>query len=107
MEGDKPLKCDDNLIALILLVGIAYPFVYENLHVYKIGVSNYFSKTKNVIKQLYIWGTIAMIVLHMVLNPFHIMSKVVMMAVIILSIQRTFKFMRIFSSFSPIVTMLG
>mgnify|MGYP000034971112 CR=1 FL=1 len=44
---------------------------------------------------------------HLLLDPFQEVSKIIMICVIVLSIIRTFKFMRIFSDFSPIVTMLA
>jgi hypothetical protein len=105
-DGNSEGKCDDNPYALILLGGIIYPFIYECLQIYKLGFCNYVNDSKNLVDQLYIWGSILMSVSHMLFDPFNIFSKVVMIIVIMLSIQRTFKFMRIFSSFSPIVTML-
>ena len=55
---------------------------------------------------LYIVGSIGMSVAHVIIDPFQLLSKVIMISVIMLSIVRTFKFMRIFKDFSPIVTML-
>lgn len=103
---EEPVVCKDNPYALVLLGGIVYPFIYECLQIYKMGPVQYFSNAKNLFDQLYIWGSIMMSVFHMILAPIHIVSKVIMIVVIMLSIHRTFKFMRIFSSFSPIVTML-
>ena len=67
---------------------------------------NYFTQIKNWGDVLYILGSIGMSVSHIVLDPFELISKVIMISVIMLSIVRTFKFMRIFKDFSPIVTML-
>lgn len=105
-KNESTVDCDDNPYALVLLGGIIYPFIYECLQVYKLGVSPYVRDSKNMLDQLYIWGSILMSVFHNVLDPFNIVSKVIMILVIMLSITRTFKYMRIFSSFSPIVTML-
>jgi hypothetical protein len=55
----------------------------------------------------YIFGSIGMSISHLMLNPFDIVSKIIMILVIVLSIVRTFKFMSIFKDFSPIVTMLN
>lgn len=60
----------------------------------------------NLMDVAYIAGSIAMSISHLIYDPFNIASKVIMICVIMLSIFRTFKFMRIFQSFSPIVTML-
>ena len=40
------------------------------------------------------------------LGPYHFVSKLLMCIVALLAIRRTFNFLRIFSAFSPIVTML-
>ena len=100
------MVCKDNPYAIILLGGIFYPFMYELVQCFKVGVCAYITSFKNWGDMLYIFGSIAMSVAHLVLDPFRLVSKVIMIAVIMLSIVRTFKFMRIFSSFSPIVTML-
>lgn len=50
----------------------------------------------NLMDVLYIIGSIAMSISHLVNNPFDIVSKIIMIFVIMLSIIRTFKFMRIF-----------
>jgi hypothetical protein len=48
-----------------------------------------------------------MSLLHMTVDPFNILSKIVMIFVILQSIVRTFKSMRIIELYSPIVTMLS
>jgi len=60
----------------------------------------------NFTQLFYIWGSIAMTIMHIILNPFHLASKLIMIFVIMLSITRTFKLMRILSPFAHIVEML-
>ena len=100
------MVCEDNPYAIILLGGIIYPLIYECLVMVKKGFFNYISDLSNIIDVLYIIGSITMSISHLLKNPFDIFSKIIMIFVIMLSITRTFKFMRIFSDFSPIVTML-
>ena len=83
-----------------------YAFGYECVQLYKQGFVTYFTFLKNWGDVLYIFGSIGMSVAHVVINPFQLISKVIMIMVIMLSIIRTFKFMRIFKNYSPIVTML-
>ena len=100
-------ECDDNPYAIILLGGIVYPFFYEILQSFKQGFRSYFSDMSNMANLLYIFGSIAMSISHLIDDPFSVQSKIIMIFVILLSIVRTFKFMRIFRDFSPIVTMLS
>ena len=105
--GENVLKCDENPYAIILLGGIFYPFIYECIQCAKQGPLEYITVLKNWGDMAYIGGSIAMSISHLVLDPFQEVSKIIMICVIVLSIIRTFKFMRIFSDFSPIVTMLA
>ena len=105
-NADNELVCKDNPYAIILLGGILYPFVYECVQLWRQGFWPYFTSVKNWGDVLYIFGSIGMSVAHVVIDPFHLTSKVIMISVIMLSIIRTFKFMRIFKDYSPIVTML-
>jgi len=73
----------------------------------KCGIADYLTDLGNYFDLLYIWGSVAMSLMHIILDPFDFASKLVMIAVIMLSCVRTFKFLRIFSQFSPIVTMLS
>jgi hypothetical protein len=106
-DGTYEMICGDNPYAIILLGGIIYPFMYECIQIVKRGFTVYIKEANAIVDILYIFGSIAMSISHLVNDPFNIASKIIMIAVIMLSITRTFKFMRIFSSFSPIVTMLN
>ena len=71
------------------------------------GVLDYITDTGNYIDLIYIYGSIAMSFVHgSSIGPYAFVSKVLMCLVALLAIRRTFNFLRIFSAFSPIVTML-
>jgi hypothetical protein len=96
-----------NPVAIVLLGGIVYPFCYESTKMIKTGAKEYLTTPANYFDILYIFGSILMSLLHMFDNPYKILSKTVMIFVILQSIVRTFKCMRIIELYSPIVTMLG
>jgi len=104
--GDDGRIEGGNPYALILLGGIVYPFCYESTRMVKTGVWDYLTNPANYFDILYIFGSILMSLLHITVDPFQILSKVVMIFVILQSIVRTFKCMRIIELYSPIVTML-
>lgn len=106
-EGNTQTECSDNPLAWVLLSGIVYPFTYEIFQLRSQGVVDYFTDSNNFSDQLYIWLSILMTFLHVFMDPENLLSQIVMVLVIILSINRTFKILRIFKSFSPIVTMLN
>jgi len=74
---------------------------------FKGGVVNYLSDIGNYIDLLYIWGSIAMSIIHGILTPYHNISIILMCLVALLAIRRTFNILRIFTALSPIVTMLS
>ena len=55
---------EDNPYNIILLVGVAYPCIYEFLQMFKGGLVDYFSDTGNYIDLIYIWGSIGMGIVH-------------------------------------------
>jgi len=70
------------------------------------GLVVYFTNGDNLLQIFYIWTSIAMTACHIIFNPFHIISKIIMLIVILLSITRTFRQMRILKPFAHIVEML-
>jgi len=56
---------------------------------------------------IYIWGSVAMVIMHMVHDPYHWYCRLIMIVVIFLAVRRTFLLLRIFHVLSPIVTMLS
>jgi hypothetical protein len=55
---------------------------------------------------MYIYGSIANCVLQFVYGPFHIVTRIMSCFVVILLIVKTFFFLRIFPSNTPLVVML-
>lgn len=70
------------------------------------GLAEYFSDPQNYADLLYIYGSIANIMLQLFLGPFHIASKVLMCMIVLLLISKTFFFLRIFPVLTPIVVMI-
>ena len=72
------------------------------------GLGDYFGDLGNYIDIVYIFGSVAMAILHMTLEkgPYGPISKLMMLIVVTLAIRRTFNYLRIFRMFSPIVTMI-
>lgn len=99
--------CGENVYAFILLGGIVYPLVYEIIHCIRKGFVAYILNISSIMDVVYILSSLSMSALHLMENPLHLASRIVMTGVILLSILRTFKFMRIFRAYSPIVTMLS
>lgn len=67
---------------------------------------DYLSDPWNYADMVYIYGSITNIFLQLTLGPFHIASRIIMCIIIILLIVKTFFFMRIFPSLTPLVVML-
>lgn len=91
----------------LMLANILYPAIYEALQMYYCGFTNYISDIGNYIDLLYIWGSIAMSIVHQYMTPLHIVSKGMCCITALLAIRRTFKSMTVFERLSPIVTMLA
>lgn len=96
-----------NMYSYFLLAGVLYPALYEIKQMAG-GLVDYFADLGNYIDIVYIFGSIAMAILHMTLpeGPYGPVSKVMMLIVVTLAIRRTFNYLRIFRMFSPIVTMI-
>lgn len=105
-DNAQSYDIDDNISAWLLLPFLSYPTVYESLQIVKIGPADYLGDVGNYADTGYIFGSVAMSLMHIFFSPFHLASKIVMMVVILLSVVRTFKFLKIFDSFSPIITIL-
>ena len=56
---------------------------------------------------LYIWSSIAQVVLHTILSPYALICKLTMFVVVFLGMVKTFFYLRIFDDLSPIVTMIA
>ena len=67
---------------------------------------NYVKQTSNILDVVYIVSSVTMSVVHYLYDPFHIFSKIIICVVIMLSIARTMKYMKILENFSPVITIL-
>jgi hypothetical protein len=98
--------------ALILLIGLLYPAIFTFINVSRIGliniVSDPFGEGKKVILYLvYIGVKIFMVVMQRNLDPQGFLPKIVMLIVLSIVTLLTFGYLRIISSYSPLVQMLA
>ena len=92
--------------SLMLLAGIFYPWMYDLVQLIKDGPREYFSDPWNYIDFLYIYGSLSNIVCQTILGQYNIYTEMIMILIILLLIVKTFFFLRIIESFTPIVIML-
>lgn len=91
----------------MLLIGTIYPVTYDIAQMIRIGPKDYFLDFWNLIDFVYMFSSIAQVILHSLYSPFTPICKATMTIVLFLGMGKTFFFFRIFESFSPIVTMLS
>lgn len=82
--------------SFIILAFVSYPLVLESIQSFKFGFWSYITEFGNFLDMMFIWGSIAMSILHYLLTPLHVASKYVMVIVLLSAIRRTFNFLRIF-----------
>ena len=70
------------------------------------GLGEYMSDVWNYADLTYIWSSIANVILQNVLDPFSIPCKILMIIIFLLSLVKTFFFLRIFQQLAPIVNMI-
>lgn len=92
--------------AVLLGIGILYAFVYDLSQIIKLGVIDYYSDPWNFIDSMYIVVSIGQVILHCILGPFAPICKMTMILVVWVAMMKTFFFLRIVDSLSPIITML-
>ena len=93
--------------AIFLAFGIIYGAIYDFTQFMRIGPKKYFQDPWNYIDMVYIVTSVIQVILHIWLGPFHIVCKIAMLIVVSVALLKSFFFLRIFDSFSPIVTMLA
>lgn len=91
----------------MLIIGTTYPVLYDVVQITRIGFLEYFSDFWNYIDFVYMFSSIAQVVLHSMYSPHDSICKTTMTVVLFLGMGKTFFFLRIFEKFSPIVTMLS
>ena len=68
---------------------------------------DYLTDIGNYFDIVYIWGSLGMIILHMTYDAKAWFCRAMMIIVIVLSVRRTFAYLRIFHLYTPIITMLS
>jgi hypothetical protein len=93
----------------IILGGIIYPFTYDMIQMYKVGIREYFSTAQNWFDFIFVWSGLFMVIImnfYPTISPFDILPKLLLLSTIQTSIPKTFFFLRVFERLSYIVTML-
>lgn len=70
------------------------------------GIVDYLSDPWNYADMVYIYGSIANVFLQFYLGPFHSATRLLLCIIILLLVVKTFFFMRIFPTLTPLVVML-
>jgi len=110
-EGtDYILKVEEdgskNPIPLFLLSGIIIPFIFECISLKIAGPKAYFSEPSNYMDMIFIAMGATNCITQYFHSPHTFENKIVFILVLFMQMARTFKYLRIFRSFSPIVTMV-
>jgi len=71
-----------------------------------VGLGAYFSDISNYADFVYIWGSVANAILQILYDPFQLPARILMCIIVGLLIVKTFFFLRIFPTLTPIVVML-
>ena len=93
-------------LLICLGLGILYPALYDWGQMIKGGVGEYLSDPWNYADMLYIWGSILNIILQSIYGPYFLVCKILMCIIVGLLIMKTFFFLRIFPTLTPIVVMI-
>jgi hypothetical protein len=91
---------------VFLALCIAYPLIYESKSLWQDGAADYFMQPWNYLDILLIGFGVLNVILHAALDPLGLPCKVTTSVVGFLGMGKTFFYLRIFDSLSPIVTML-
>jgi hypothetical protein len=97
----------NNSYAILLMIGTVYPALYDFSQIFRVGMKEYLLDPWNYTDMLYIWSSIAQVILHSILSPYHLVCKLTMFIVVFLGMVKTFFYLRIFDALSPIVTMIA
>jgi hypothetical protein len=95
-----------SIYTILLAIGIMYPAYYDFLQLYRVGLTEYFANLTNYSDCLYIWGSIINVFLQNVLGPFHIVCKVIMIVIVLQVLLKSFFFLRVYPTLTPIIVML-
>jgi hypothetical protein len=93
------------IYVILLAVGIFYPWLYDFMQMAR-ALTDYFTDPWNYADMIYTYGSIANCVIQIVYGPFHQASRILMCIIILLLLVKTFFFLRIFATLTPLVVML-
>jgi len=79
---------------------------YDLAQMKTVGPVAYFSDISNYADFVYIWGSVANAILQILYDPFQLPARILMCIIVGLLIVKTFFFLRIFPTLTPIVVML-
>ena len=74
---------DVQVYQILLIIAIIYPFWYETIQMFRMGVSVYLSELANYLDLLYIYGGIANVVLQNTMDPFGFPNKLLMSIILL------------------------
>jgi len=89
-----------------LAIGVAYPAFYEFFQIVKVGASDYFVSVWNYIDVINILLSLINIYMQISVGPYEIQCRIIMCLMVINITVKTFFFLRIFPSLTPIVVMI-
>jgi hypothetical protein len=90
----------------LLAIGTIYPQCYNIGRIIKKGPAEFFGDISNWLDFLFAIVSTVNCVTQLSEGPFHLASKIMMILIIFFGLLRTFTFLKIVASLSPIVTML-
>jgi hypothetical protein len=89
-----------------LALGILYPWIYDLIQLINDGPKVYFLDSWNWVDFFYIYGSILNVIFQFTIGKHHIITVINFCFIIIFLIIKTFFFLRIMESFTPIVIMM-
>ena len=63
---DNPMIEASNSQSIMILVCVTYPAIYESMQAVKGGIWEYFTDISNYLDIMFVWGSIAMSIVHFI-----------------------------------------
>ena len=89
-----------------MFIFVSYQGALEGMQIVKIGPVDYISDPDNWLDVTFIYGSMAMSIVHMINGPMHMASKFLIVIVLLAAFRQTLKLLRIFNSLSTLIAML-
>ena len=102
----EPDESEGNIIPILLAIGVAYPAFYEFFQVSKVGAKSYFVSFWNYADIVNIILSLINIYMQLMVGPYEIQCRIIMILMVLNITVKTFFFLRIFPSLTPIVVMI-